>query len=294
MGEGTGERLGILAGGGSLPCVVARAALEEGYQPIFARFGDGTGGSQDGFGEGRDFAWGEAGNAIMWLREMQVRRVVFCGTISRRPDFKALIPSWQTLKRLPAALSIVRGGDDRLLRNLAAYLERQGFTLLPVQAVAPQLLTPGGTLSARKPETLELSALTSARDAAIALGRLDAGQAVVASNERIIALEGIEGTREMMRRVADLRARGRIHRGERLALVKAVKPDQDHRFDLPSIGLRTIDEAVEAGISAIGLSAGASLVLDYDDVVAAADRAMIALVGLSSAEGTAKAMGDAP
>lgn len=289
----SGERLGILAGGGSLPSVVARGALKKGYQPLFARFGDGTGISRDTTFEGRDFAWGEAGNAIVWLRKMQVRRVVFCGTISRRPDFRALVPSWQTLKRLPAALSIVRGGDDRLLRNLARYLERQGFTLLPVQAVAPELLTPEGTLTRRVPDAQEWSALESARRAAFALGHLDAGQAVVASNERIVALEGIEGTREMMRRVADLQKRGRIHGSERLVLVKAVKPDQDHRFDLPSIGMRTIDEAVEAGISAVGLSAGASLILDYDDVIAAANRAMIALVGLSTAGGTDLATGEA-
>ena len=120
--------------------------------------------------------------------------------------------------------------------------------------------------------------------AALRLGELDVGQAAVASQERVVALEGIEGTREMIGRVAGLRNRGRIGRKERCALVKRVKPAQDRRFDLPSIGARTVEEAAEAGITAIGVTAGESLIIGLEEVVEAAARAGIALVGLGSAQ----------
>ncbi|EAU42769.1 hypothetical protein FP2506_08006 [Fulvimarina pelagi HTCC2506] len=287
MAEDGRERLGIVAGGGGLPMIVANAAIEKGMEPVFARFSDGM--TNDSIiGRSRAFAWGRTGDAIEWLKAEGVQKLVFCGTISSRPDFRSILPSFKTLKRLPRALRIVKGGDDRLLRNLSRYLESEGFDLLPVQAVAPELLAPEGVLTARTPTAEESAALDLAHRAATALGVLDAGQAVIASNERIIAMEGIEGTRAMMRRVAEYRAARKIGRGERLALVKAVKPGQDRRFDLPSIGVQTIDEAEAAGITAIGVSAGESLILGFDDVIDRANTAGLAVCGLGGEQGTAR------
>lgn len=286
MSEGGRERLGIVAGGGGLPMIVANAALEKGMEPVFALFSDGlTNPSIEG--RSRGFAWGRTGDAIEWLKAEGARKLVFCGTISSRPDFRSVLPSFKTLKRLPRAFRIVKGGDDRLLRNLSRYLESEGFDLLPVQAIAPELLAPEGVITSRPPNEAEEVALSLAHRAALALGVLDAGQAVIASNERVIALEGIEGTRAMMRRVAEYRLARKIGRGERLALVKAVKPDQDRRFDLPSIGVQTIDEAEAAGITAIGVSAGESLILGFDDVVDRANQSGLAIKGLVSGEGAA-------
>ncbi|RFC62412.1 DUF1009 domain-containing protein [Fulvimarina endophytica] len=278
-----GERLGIVAGGGSLPVVVAQAARERGMVPIVARFADGI--SNEAITDlSRAFPWGRTGDAIDWLYAEGARKLVFCGTISSRPDFRSVIPSLRTLRILPKALSIVRGGDDVMLRNLSRYLETRGFELLAVQEIAPRLIAPAGVLSARPPRPREMLALAKAHRAATALGVLDAGQAAVASHERIIALEGIEGTRDMMRRVAEFRKAKRIGRTESPVLVKAVKPDQDRRFDLPSIGIQTIEEAIAAGISAIGVSAGESLILGIDDVLDAVNEAGICLMGLSRDE----------
>jgi len=274
-----GEALGIVAGGGSLPRIVAEAARAAGWRPVVVRIGDGIGDDWSGY-DGGAFAWGRTGDAIACMRASGVRRLVYCGTVSKRPDFRSLLPSVRTLLRLPAALRIVRGGDDRLLRTLTRYLEREGFEVLAVQEIAPRLLAPQGQLGHRAPRSDEAAALSLAAQAARQLGKLDIGQAVVASDNRVIALEGIEGTRAMLARVAELKAGGKIGKREHCALVKSVKPQQDQRFDLPSIGVATIEEAATAGISAIGVTAGRSLILGLDDVIAAADRHDIALVGL--------------
>ena len=281
-----GDALGLVAGGGSLPRLVAEAARASGWRVVVVRIGDGMADDWSGH-EGGAYPWGRIGDAIAYMKWCGVRRMVFCGTVSHRPDFRSLIPSFQTLIRLPAALKIVRGGDDRLLRALSRYMERQGFEMRAVQDIVPQLLTPGGTLTRRMPDAGEEQALVLAARAAGRLGELDIGQAVVASRDRVIALEGIEGTREMLQRVADLKIRGRIGRSERCVLVKSVKPTQDERFDLPSIGSATIEEAAAAGITVIGATAGRSLILGIDDVLEAAEATGIAIVGLEPDPGTA-------
>ena len=279
--ERPGQPLGILAGGGSLPRIVAAAARSAGWAPLVVRIGDGIAEDWTGY-DGEAFAWGRSGDAIAYLKRHQVRHVIFCGTVTRRPDFRSLLPSLRTLMRLPAAIRMVRGGDDHLLRGVSRYLERDGFSMLAVQEIVPELLTPAGLLSRRALREDEERAMAIAATAARRLGELDIGQAVVASRERVIAVEGVEGTREMLVRVGDLRRRGRITPSEHCVLVKTVKPQQDSRFDLPSIGEATIAEAAAAGITAIGISAGRSLILGLEDVVAASDRSGIALVGLAA------------
>ena len=274
-----GEPLGLIAGGGRLPRIVAEAALARGFTPIVVRIADAEGDDWTGF-RGDYFTWGRTGDAIRFMKASGVTRVAACGTVSRRPDFRSILQSLRTLIMLPTALRIVRGGDDRLLRNVAAFLKAEGLEPVAVQDVEPRLLAPPGPIAGRRADAAERAALGLGLRAAEALGRLDVGQAVVASQERVIALEAAEGTREMLHRVAELKTRGRIGRGERLVLVKAVKPGQDERYDLPSIGASTIVEAEGAGIGAIGVTAGKSLLIDYEALVAAATQANIAVVGL--------------
>ena len=294
-----GEPLGLIAGGGRLPRIVAEAALARGFTPIVVRIADAEGDDWTGF-RGDYFTWGRTGDAIRFMKASGVTRVAACGTVSRRPDFRSILPSLRTLIMLPTALRIVRGGDDRLLRNVAAFLKAEGLEPVAVQDVEPRLLAPPGPIAGRRADAAERAALALGLRAAEALGRLDVGQAVVASQERVIALEAAEGTREMLHRVAELKTRGRIGRGERLvhdaeALARrhrlippdvhrcarqAVKPGQDERYDLPSIGASTIVEAEGAGIGAIGVTAEKSLLIDYEALVAAATQANIAVVGL--------------
>ena len=277
------EPFGIIAGGGRLPHILAEAAASIGWAPIVALVGDADPFEWAGK-TARAFRWGETGDLVTYLRKHSVRHVAFCGTVSKRPDYRAVLPTLRTLAMLPEIFRIMTGGDDRLLRAVSASFERRGFQLHAVHEVAPDILMPAGSITRRKPNDVEVQALKLGNEAAERLGALDVGQAAVASQDRVIALEGIEGTREMLARVTDLRARGRIARAERCVLIKTVKPQQDRRFDLPSIGLQTIGEAKAAGLVGIGLSAGAALVLGREDVVEAANAAGLFLNGLSAGD----------
>lgn len=272
------EPLGIIAGGGDLPRLVAAQAVEHGWTPVILAVGDGIGASWLP-GDSWAMAWGRLGDAFGHLKARGVRRLVMCGTVSVRPDFRSILPSLRTLAMLPQIFQVIRGGDDNLLRAAAKAFEGRGFELLAVQEILPELLMPEGAVTALRPSDQEQAALRRGFEAARLLGALDVGQAVVASRDRVIALEGIEGTQEMLARVADLRRRGRIGSREHAVLVKGVKPGQDLRFDLPSIGVATVEQAAEAGLAGIGLSAGHALVIGVDDVVAAAKAKGLFLYG---------------
>lgn len=273
------EPLGIVAGGGDLPRIVADEAARHGWSPRIVAIGDGLDADWSPY-PNWPMGWGHAGDVFRLLRGEGIKRLVLCGTVSARPDFRRIVPSLRTLAMLPMILRITRGGDDTLLRAAAKVFEARGFDLLAVQEIVPELLMPAECLTRRSPSEAEAAALTRALGAARVIGVLDVGQAVVASRDRVIALEGIEGTREMLARVADLRRRGRIGEGERCVLVKSVKPGQDLRFDLPAIGMSTIEEAAAAGLAGIGLSAGHALIIRLDDVIAAAEKRGLFVTGL--------------
>lgn len=278
-----GEPIGIVAGGGILPHILAEAARGAGWHPVIIAVGEGAATDWTGF-EAHAFGWNRVGDAVAFLKSRGVRRLVVGGTIAVRPDFRSLVPSLRTLALVPELLRMIRGGDDHLLRAAIGALERRGFEFLAVQDVAPELLMPAGLLAGHRPSRSEMQALQRGSRAALRLGELDIGQAVVASQDRVIAAEGIEGTRDMLLRVADYRRRGRIGKGERLVLVKAVKPGQDRRIDLPSIGAGTIEEGAKAGLAGIGLSAGGGLIIGLEDVIAAAQRNGVFVIGLDAGD----------
>jgi UDP-2,3-diacylglucosamine hydrolase len=274
-------RIAIFAGGGSLPRIVARRASEQGLAPFIIPIADGSSEAWSDYSH-RHFPWSRTGDVFGFLRRLGIVQVLFCGTISVRPDYRSLLPSLRTLLMLPELFRIVRGGDDSMLRAVAGAFERRGFEVVSVQSIAPELVTPKGVATFREPDNRETLAIGRAYEAAVRLGSVDAGQAVVASADRIIALEGIEGTREMLNRVAELRSRGRIGRAEPCVLFKAFKPQQDERFDLPSIGVETVHEATAAGLAGIALTAGQSLIIGRDDVLGAMNQAGLFLVGVDS------------
>ncbi|RIY01573.1 DUF1009 domain-containing protein [Aureimonas flava] len=278
--ERTGEALGIIAGGGVLPRLVAEAARADGQLPFVVAIADGIRSDWTPY-ESVKLPWSRTGDVFPILARRGIRRVVFCGTISVRPDYRSMIPSPRTLMMLPEILRMVRGGDDSLLRAVAGVFERRGIGVVAVHSVLHDVLTPAGSLTRRAPDKRDDLALRRAAHAAGEIGRLDVGQAVVASPDRVIALEGIEGTQAMLERVGALRAAGRIGRSEPCVLFKAFKPQQDERFDLPSIGRETIRQANAAGLRGIGLSAGRSLILEAGAVVEEADAAGMFVIGTS-------------
>ncbi|MBS0535451.1 MAG: UDP-2,3-diacylglucosamine diphosphatase LpxI [Proteobacteria bacterium] len=273
--------LAMICGGGSLPMAVADLARAQGREVVlFPLVGAAEGLPVERFRH----HWihiGQINKFVTLAREAGCRDVVFIGAVIR--------PSiWQTrfgvkdLLWLSRALKAFRGGDDHLLSSMARLLEDEGFTLRGAHEVAPQILAPEGVTGHAQPSEADRADIAFGTAYLDAASPYDIGQAVVVANRHILAVEAIEGTDQMLTRVAELRANGRIRAAKGGVLVKAPKRGQDRRFDLPSIGPQTVDGAVRAGLAGVAVVAGATVVADAEQLVAAADRAGVFILGLPS------------
>jgi DUF1009 family protein len=206
--------------------------------------------------------------------------MVPAGGVSR-PSPAALLNAGAALRNRETLRAIAGGGDDRLLRAALALVEEEGHRVLGVHEAAPDLLCPEGRLGRLGPDTDADASIRTGRGVLDALSPYDLGQAVAVSGERVIAVEGPEGTDRMLARA---RALGRkpFGRGRALpatVLVKAPKLGQDLRIDLPAIGPRTVRNAAAAGCVGLALEAGGTLVIDRVATAAEADRLGLFLVG---------------
>ncbi len=264
-------RLGIIAGGGSLPRRLQSAAQARAW-PFFTL---GLKGQTDA--QTTADSWvrmGAAGKAIDLLKAEGVDTLVMAGHV-RRPALSELKPDFRTLQ-LFARLGRRALGDDTLLRAVAQELEAEGFRIISPHEIDPTLLSPVGALSRRMPTADEHEDITRGITVARTLGQLDVGQGCVVQQGIVLAVEAVEGTDAMLARCQKLRRKGAGG-----VLVKVCKPQQDTRLDLPTIGLRTLTTAYQAGLSGIAVQAGASLLLDQDEVRATADRLGLFVIGFS-------------
>jgi DUF1009 family protein len=277
---GQGGRLAIIAGRGQLPVYLAEAARQAGEHPLIIALNDEANGRFDGFEVVRAGV-GDMAGIQRQLREAGIDRVVMSGGVKRRPDLRDIRPTIKTLLKLPSVVrTLVSGGDDTVLQMVIKLFEAMGSRVIGAHEVAPQLLAKTGALGRHKPDGADLRDIGVATEAAQLLGRLDIGQGAVSIGGRVVALEGAEGTDEMLLRVAQLRASGRVSARRRGVLVKLCKPQQDMRADLPTIGPSTLENARKAGLAGIAVEAGRALVLDESELVAAADAAGMFVVGI--------------
>jgi DUF1009 family protein len=200
-----------------------------------------------------------------------------------RPAISQLALDWKTLLVLPRVVRAYYGGDDHLLSGVARIFEDHGFRLLGAHEVAPDILVGEGALGAHKPSDSDQADIARGLSLLHAIGPYDVGQAAVISNNHVLALEASEGTDGMLARVAELRRAGRIRAQKGGVLVKAPKPGQDRRFDLPSIGPRTIENAASAGLAGIAVIAGGTIVAEPQALIAAADKAGLFVIGMRDA-----------
>jgi len=226
--------------------------------------------------EGVPHAWcrlGAAATGLALLRENRVTELVLAGGI-RRPSLASLRPDWRAA-RLFARIGYRALGDDGLLSAVVEELEREGFRVVGADQLLDRALVPDGPLGRICSDELSQADIERGMQVARTLGVLDIGQAVVVQQGLVLGVEAIEGTDELLRRCAAL------HReGPGGVLVKVAKPGQEPRADLPTIGLRTVLLAVEAGLRGIAVEANATIVLDRDEIIRAADRAGLFLVGV--------------
>jgi DUF1009 family protein len=276
---GTGEPVAIICGGGSLPLTVAAAVERDGRSVVLFPIHGWA--DPAAFGRHRHH-WlhlGSAGRFRRLARQEGCRDVVLIGNVIR-PAIRDLRFDWLTLRLLPRTIRLFKGGDDRLLSGVAKLFEEHGFRLIGAHEVAPEILVAEGPLGLIKPSPAHVQDIARGFELISAINAFDVGQAVVVANNRVLAIEAAEGTDHMLDRIATLRAEGRINIPENTGvLVKAPKPTQDRRVDLPSIGPRTVEKAAQAKLAGIAVAAGETVIAEPLRVAEAADRAGLFVVG---------------
>ena len=263
-GEGP---LAMLCGGGSLPLAVAEKVTKSGRSVLlFPLRGAAEGTAVERF----PHHWvhiGQIGKFMRLARAAGCRDVVFIGSLVR-PSLWQVHPDLKGLSVLPRVIAAYRGGDNHLLTGMGKVLEQDGFRLLGAHEVAPDILIPEGTFGRVQASERDHADIALGLDYLRTAGRFDIGQAVVVAGLHVLAVEAAEGTDAMLARVAEMRTNGRVRapRGTGV-LVKAPKPAQDRRFDLPSIGPMTVEGVVRAGLAGIAVVAGSTIVAEAEQLV---------------------------
>jgi DUF1009 family protein len=272
--------LAIFCGGGSLPLAVADFVSSRGRPVLlFPFYGAAEGTAVDRFPHHWVYM-GQMGKFRRLARAAGCREVVFIGS-AVRPSIRQLHFDLLGLRFLPRVLAAYRGGDNHLLSGVGKILEQEGFRLLGAHEVAPEILVPEGQIGGPEPSASDRADMALGIDYLRATGPFDVGQAVVVAGKHVLAVEAAEGTDQLLARVAELRANGRIRAAaDSGVLVKAPKRGQDLRFDMPSIGPRTVDGVARAGLAGIAVIAGSTIVAEPVQTAAAADRAKVFVVGM--------------
>lgn len=273
------RKLGLIAGGGTLPVEIAQHCERSGRPLFVVRLKGFAGGDLSDYA-GAEVGLAELGKCIKALKRAGCISICLAGNVAR-PDFTSLVPDLRGLMLLPKVISAARKGDDALLRLLVSEFEREGFEVEGAHEVMEDLTLPEGPLGAHMPDEAALADAMRALEVARAIGRLDIGQAAVAAHGLVLAVEAQEGTDAMLARVAELPAhlKGRPGAGAGV-LAKAPKPIQETRVDLPTIGLATVQGVARAGLAGIVGEAGRLLVLDREATIALADELGVFILGV--------------
>jgi len=271
--------LAVICGGGALPFAVADAVGKRGRRVVLFAI--------RGWADPQRVAayphhWASFGQFGWFCRVAQregCRDVVLIGSVVR-PAIWKIRPDFKTLRLLPRIVGLLRGGDNRLLKGVAAIFEEHGFRLIGAHEIAPDILMPEGPLGRERPSARDQADIATALALLEATSPFDVGQAVVVADARVLAIEAAEGTDRMLARIAELRQGGRITDARRGVLVKAAKRGQDRRVDLPSIGPRTVEGAARAGLAGIAVVSGSTIIAEAGLTGAAADRERLFVIGV--------------
>ena len=270
--------LGILAGGGRLPGQIAAAAAAAGRSVFIVGL--------EGFAEPAVLSpWphevvriGAAGRILAALRAHGCRDLVLIGPV-RRPSMFDLRPDAEGTRMLARIGRAAFAGDDGLLAAVIKVLGEEGFRIVGAQDILTEALGPTGLLTRTAPDAAAMADIRRGIAVARALGTVDVGQCCVVQQGIVLAVEAAEGTDAMLARCGVL---ARLGAGG--VLVKLVKPGQDRRADLPTIGPETIRGAIAAGLRGVAFEAGGTIIAQRDAVIAAADAAGLFLLGLEPDE----------
>jgi len=267
-------KLGVIAGGGDLPALIIQYCLDFGRDFFVIAFEGQT--DQAVLGENVPHAWvrlGAAGTALKLLHQADVKELVMAGGI-KKPGIKDLRPDlWATTFLASAGAASL--GDNGLLTALIKVLELEGFRVIGVDDLLPDVISPSGILGAVEPDQNAQLNISVARQAAISIGIQDKGQGAIAYQGKVLSVEDEDGTDAMIRSLPNIRntKKGGV-------LVKVCKPGQETRADLPTIGVSTIEIAAKVGLEGVAVQAGKALIVDIDAVVSSADEHGLFVIGI--------------
>ena len=267
------ERIGLIAGNGKFPFLVLDAARAQGYEVIVAAIKEETFPeiSEHGAASVHWVSLGELSKLIETFQSAGVRRAVMAGQVKHKQIFSSIRPDWRLAKLL---LSLTTRNTDSLLGAVAKVLADEGITLEKSTWLLEPLLVKAGVLTQRAPSEQELNNIEYGRRVARQLAQHDIGQTVVIAESVCVAVEAMEGTDATIERAGQIM---RSLHGDastlsrELTVVKIAKPNQDMRFDVPVIGVKTIEGMQAAGATCLAVDAGKCLLLDGQKVIDAAN-----------------------
>jgi len=264
--------IGLIAGGRQFPVLVAQGVKAQGHRLIVAGFTGHTNPEVYPLADAwRELKLGQLAKLLDFLKENKVEQVVMAGTIHKPGVMDIRHFDARAVKIL---FTLKAKGDDAILRAVSSVLEEEGMELVPPQSFAQGLLTPAGVLTRRAPDEREWADLRAGARLAREMGRLDIGQCVVLREGIVAAVEALEGTDAAIRRGCELGGAGCV-------AVKVMKPGQEERVDLPSVGPDTVRVLSRGKGVCLGVEAGKSLFFDMETTLEIADRYGVAIVGLT-------------
>ena len=267
--EGVSQDWGLIAGNGDFPFLVLEGARSRGIEMAVIAIREEASPALERVAKRLHWvSLGELSRTIELLHQEGVKRAVMAGQVKHNKIFSAIRPDWQLAKLL---FSLPAKNTDSLIGAVARVLEGEGIELVNSTKFLGPLLAAEGVLTRRAPDAAEAADIAYGREVAQKIAGLDLGQTVVVRDRACVAIEAMEGTDETIERAA------RITGGHQLVVVKVSKPAQDMRFDVPVVGLKTIEVMRRSNATALAIDAGRTLLFDRDDLIRAADAAGIAI-----------------
>lgn len=274
------EKLGLIAGNGTFPFLVMDAARAQGFDVVVAAIKEEASPEIEARGAAAVhwLSLGELSKLIETFQREGVHRAVMAGQVKHKQIFSSIRPDWRLAKLL---LSLGTRNTDSLLGAVAKVLADEGIKLENSTALLEPLLAKSGVLTKRGPTDQEQKDVSYGRSVARQVGQFDIGQTVVVAEAACVAVEAMEGTDATIERAGLIMASledGASTLSRALTVVKIAKPNQDMRFDVPVVGVKTIEVMRKAGATCLALDAGKCLLLDGDAVIVAANEAGISIV----------------
>ena len=271
-------RIGLIAGSGQFPLLFSREAKAKGYRVYAVAHTNETDAELENLVDGIEWLYlGQLGKLIRFFKKNDVHQAVMMGAIQKTRWFRDIRPD---LKILSLIGMLRNSHDDGILRACAGLLEKEGIEILPSTFLLPEILAPEGCWTKRKPTRYEAQHMEFGWQMAKKIGHLDIGQCIVVGDGSVLAVEAVEGTDETIRRGGTL---GKQGNGDTV-VIKVCKPNQDLRFDIPAIGVQTIQTMSEVGATLLTVEAGKTVVFDREEMINLADRNGIAIVAMNDIE----------